>query len=351
MQQYNWAKEEATGSISRSRGSLTLLPSLRKSEIQAIQGEQAGSKKILLLRIVTCLSMFSSLCIVQLARESLGFLWSGVLLTIFNLGREITRRRIAEQKLQEQLVVVREMRQQLERVMQLEDRFVALAAHELRTPMTTISGHTQLLLRRLEKMPLLAPELELMRASLERINGQTHRLSALVDDLLDLNKVRLGQADLCLGVCNLGKLCREAVESHRLLSGREIDLVVPALLVLLQGDYERLNQVLHNLLANALKYSPAESAVRVVLTRTAAAAMIRVYDSGSGIAPEFALHIFEPFFRAPEVQETTKGGLGLGLTICKEIVERHRGRMWCESEPGRGSVFCVELPLSCHQVV
>jgi signal transduction histidine kinase len=110
-------------------------------------------------------------------------------------------------------------------------------------------------------------------------------------------------------------------------------------------DRDRIVQVLVNLVSNAVKYSPVETSVQVCVYQGDDKVVIQVRDQGKGIAPEQQKHIFEMFYRTPEAQSSSKRGLGLGLAITKDIVERHNGRISFESEPGKGSTFVVELPI------
>src|SRR5579859_1533004 len=228
----------------------------------------------------------------------------------------------------------------------LKEHFLVMASHELKTPMTTILGQVQLMLRRLSKMPELSSDLLFMRVALESIDRQTRRLNIIVNDLLDLYNIRAGEVQLRLIACNLVDLCREVVEEQRLFTGRSIKLELPSTPVILQADNDRLRQVMVNLVANAIKYSPADSPVKVLVDQRRDIAIIEVYDSGTGISKDEQTHIFEPFYRGSNVEATVKNGLGLGLAICKEIVERHAGRIWCRSRAGQGSIFIVELPIS-----
>src|SRR5438270_5327900 len=238
-----------------------------------------------------------------------------------------------------------ERHDEIEQERQLKEHFLVMASHELKTPMTTILGQVQLMLRRLSKMPELSYELATMRNALESVNGQTRRLNALVDDLLGVYHVRAGKVQLRLEACNLIDVCREVVEEQRLLTGRTIELAAPPTPIMLQADNDRLEQVVINLVSNALKYSPENSPVQVLVDQHRDIVSLDVDDSGPGIHKNVQSHIFEPFYRGSDVQTTVKSGLGLGLTIGKDIVERHSGRLWCRSRPGKGSIFIVELPL------
>ena len=234
---------------------------------------------------------------------------------------------------------------ELDRATDLEEHFLSMASHELKTPMTTIRGEAQLMLRRLERQKELSSELAIIRAALEKIDGQTRRLNALVDDILELNTIRSGKIELRLQPCNLLDICRDAIEVHRLLSGRTIELEMPDGSVTLIADCDRLSQVVVNLVDNAVKYSPEGSLVRVAVGQYDEIALIQVHDEGIGIPEDQQPLIFEPFYRTPDVQSSSKSGLGLGLAICKDIVERHGGHIGCNSQVGKGSVFFVGLPL------
>jgi signal transduction histidine kinase len=139
-------------------------------------------------------------------------------------------------------------------------------------------------------------------------------------------------------------VCQRAVEEQRLLSGRDIELEQPETPVMLNADSERLSQVVTNLVNNAIKYSPETSPIKVSMERQEKTIRLAVQDYGQGISKEQQTPIFETFYRTPDAQASKKNGWGLGLAICKDIVERHRGRIWCESRVGEGSTFYVELP-------
>ncbi len=234
---------------------------------------------------------------------------------------------------------------ELEQANQLKDQFFSMASHELKTPITSIRGQAQLALRRMAKERTADSEMATVRTALEAINEQTRRLNALVEDLLDLSSIRAGKIPLSMGKCDLAQLCRVVVEEQRLLSSRAIDLAAPSEPVITEADGERLSQVITNLVSNALKYSPEASTVLVRLSKKDRKAQIEVQDDGPGIAKEELQNIFEPFYRAAHARKSSQNGMGLGLAICKDIVERHSGSIWCESSPGKGSTFFVELPL------
>lgn len=272
----------------------------------------------------------------QLVRKILSFLISAFLAFIFG-ERKAAKSHVPQQQIQE-----------LQQATDLEDRFLTMASHELKTPMTTISGNAQLMLRRLSRMPELSSEMLAMRTALESIDAQSRRLSTLVDDLLDLSSLRSGRIKLRLALCDLGDLCREVVENQRLLTNRTIEFTLPQSSVMVLADCDRLLQVIVNLVVNALKYSPEESLVKVRVNHYSDLAYISVSDSGPGIPEDQQNLIFEPFYRGSSLQASPKHGLGLGLTICKEIIELHGGQIRCESVMGKGAIFFVQLPLPGH---
>lgn len=288
---------------------------------------------------------FLSIPFVGLSVRILHFIWRVFAFIVIVLaGRPLADRQNEDKAPVTSLVP--EKHDETEQERQLREHFLVMASHELKTPMTTILGQVQLMLRRLSKMPELSYELATVRTALESVNRQTRRLNALVDDLLDLYHVRAGKVQLRLEACNLIDVCREVVEVQRLLTGRTIELEVPPTPVMLQADNGRLEQVVINLVGNALKYSPERSPVTVQVDQHRDIGIIEVYDHGIGISKDEQSHIFEPFYRGSDVQNTVKSGLGLGLTICKDIVERHAGCIWCRSRLGKGSTFIIELPLS-----
>ena len=279
--------------------------------------------------------------------QILPFFLAGIVIAIISGQREVARRRalFAEQGLQEHANDLERANQELEQANQLKDQFLSMASHELKTPITTIRGQAQIMLRRLSKQKELPRGFSDVRTALEKIDEQTYRLTALVDDLLDLSSIRSGKIELRFSRCDVRDICSSVVEDQRLLSGRSIELEVPPAPVMLDVDSDRLGQVVTNLVANAIKYSPDESPVRVSVGQRDEVALIEVHDRGQGIPKDQQKRIFETFYRSPDAEAARKSGWGLGLAICKDIVERHGGYISCESQVGEGSTFFVELPL------
>ena len=222
-------------------------------------------------------------------------------------------------------------------------RFIADASHELRTPLTTIRGNAGLLKQVADMSP------EDREESLEQIAGESERMSRLVQQLLVLARADSGLL-LSREAVVLDDLTREVVRQIATIAPEiELSLDAPAE-VIVMGDRDYLKQLLLILLDNAVKYTPAGGRVSIEVRplaadppTTAPRAIVRVADSGVGIAADDLPHVFERFFRADRARQG--GGTGLGLAIAKWIVEEHRGSITVESEVGVGSTFVVELPL------
>jgi signal transduction histidine kinase len=244
-------------------------------------------------------------------------------------------------------------RRRLERERQ---ELLGLVAHDLSNPLTTVKAQTQWLRRKLAQGEILPA------TALDVFDKAVDRMKRLVDDLRITENLDAGHFTLELAPCDLSALCREAAEAARLSSGRSVTLVLPAEPVVATADRDRIGQVLANLLSNAHKYSPAACAVSLRLTTQETsgepvtsgghgcrrAARITVHDAGPGIPPEALAQLFARFYRVPgiEVQHGPGHGLGLGLYIARELIERHGGHIGVESVVGEGSTFWFTLPQS-----
>lgn len=227
---------------------------------------------------------------------------------------------------------------EMKRLERLREEFLSIAAHELKTPLTSVKGYAQLLRRR---------GLEGAQADrgLEVINRQCDRMNQLVEDLLDLSRVDLGRLSLRTQRCELHELAAEAVAHVQPLTSRHQLLLDCEPGACVEADRERVEQVLVNLLDNAVKFSPHGGLVRVSVSRGPDGCVVRVEDQGLGISEDERSHVFERFYQAhPGRVLSSRGGMGIGLTIAREVVERHGGRIWFESELGKGSAFCFSLP-------
>jgi signal transduction histidine kinase len=239
------------------------------------------------------------------------------------------------------------------------DEFLGIAAHELRTPITVIKANLQMLLRRAfqvaerastGKRVIIEPQRITRDAELlGRTERSLTRLTRLVDDLLDVSRVRAGKLEMRIEPVELADVVRDAVEEQRLATpDRQIALDLPqGQPAPVRADPARVGQVVTNYLTNALKYSGETTPVRVQLRRDGALARVSVSDEGPGIPPDERDQVWELFHRLPGVEVVSGSGvgLGLGLHLCKTIIERQGGQVGVTSQLGVGSTFWFSLPL------
>ena len=248
------------------------------------------------------------------------------------------QRRLAEAR-DALLASERAARAQIERAMRHRDEFVATLAHELRTPLNAILGWTQMLRR--------PNNAEVLARGLEVIERNTRAQAQVISDLLDIGHITSGKIRLAREAVNMLGIVRAAVSIVRPAAeakGVSIDATSEPLAVV-RGDAARLQQVTWNLLSNAVKFTPPGGTITVMAQRMNDRVELRVTDSGEGIAPEFLPFIFDRYRQADASATRSHGGLGLGLSIAKHIVELHGGTIDAFSEgPGRGATFVVRLP-------
>jgi signal transduction histidine kinase len=226
-----------------------------------------------------------------------------------------------------------------EEAARLKEDFISAAAHDLKTPLTTLVAQAQFLERRAEMQPTAPADLP----GLQRIVREARRLSALVLELLDASRLEQGKLVGEREPVDLVELARDVARRDS-YQGRRISVTADAPVI---GTYDprRIGQVLENLVENAVKYSPDGTDVRVGVAQRNGEAFIDVTDEGIGIPAGDLPQVFERFHRASNVDDRRFAGMGLGLFICKGIVEQHGGRIWVESRVGTGSTFHVVLPL------
>jgi signal transduction histidine kinase/ActR/RegA family two-component response regulator len=224
---------------------------------------------------------------------------------------------------------------------QAKDQFLAMLAHELRNPLAPIRIATQLI-----SMRETSPPIQKAREIIER---QVGHLARLLDDLFDVSRITSGKVELRKESVNLATVVANALESSRgIIQERTHSLSVslPEEPVFLDADPMRLEQVITNLVNNAARYTPQHGHIAVTVTRENTEAVLRVRDDGAGIPADMLPRVFDLFTQADRSLARSEGGLGIGLTIVRNLVERHGGTVSVESDgPGRGSEFIVRLPL------
>ena len=231
-------------------------------------------------------------------------------------------------------------RRKVEDLSRLKDEFLSIASHELRTPVTSIKGYTQLAKTLIRENDLATSE-EYLDIALDQID----RMSRLILELLDVSRIETGRLEIRREPIRWAAFVREVVHRHPAGSDRKLHVSVPETEKEVSGDRDRLEQVLGNLLENAQKYSPDGSDIYVSLEDRGDQLVTAVCDRGIGIPADEIGQVFERFHRGRQVSSTNYGGLGLGLYITKQIVERHAGTIWVESRERAGTTFFFSLPV------
>ncbi|GHO88304.1 sensor histidine kinase [Dictyobacter formicarum] len=223
-----------------------------------------------------------------------------------------------------------------------KDAFISMASHELKTPITSLKGFTQVLLRRFKQQ-----NDEYTVRLLSRMDGQLNKLIKRINEMLDISIIESGQLEYHREAFAVNSVVQEIVETVQETTRTHHIVIEQQPYVQIFGDKDRIEQVLMNLLTNAIKYSPQANRVivRVETDTNGSNAIIKVQDFGLGIARSHQQHIFRRFYRVNEEKSQNFPGLGIGLYICDEIVKRHGGHISVQSEEGKGSTFSLVLPL------
>ena len=218
--------------------------------------------------------------------------------------------------------------------------FIAMVSHELKTPLTSLKAYVQLTLALINKN-------NDARAAniLQKANSQVNKMTGMINSFLNVARLEAGKIQLEKKRFVLNELITETIEE--MTSAMQVNhiRVLPCEPISVYADYEKIGQVINNLLTNAIKYSPADKPIEVACSEVNNTVQISVKDEGIGILPEHQAKLFERFYRVEDDQNKTVSGFGIGLYLSAEIVHRHNGNIWVESELNKGSVFYVSLPL------
>jgi signal transduction histidine kinase len=245
---------------------------------------------------------------------------------------------------------LKERYEQLKELDRMKSQFLSIASHELKTPITAMSGFLQVALRRVRRLSegeVPAPLGDGLRAitdQLEVVYRQTGKLARLIDELLDVSRIQTGRIEFRYGDVDLSELANEVATrmqltttAHEITVRRDSASVVTA-------DRDHLEQVLNNLVTNAIKYSPAGGSITIDVRPEGDGVRVSVTDQGIGIPEKELDAIFGLFYRSPDRAARDAAGMGLGLYISREIVVRHGGRIWAESGGAKGSTLNVVIP-------
>jgi GAF domain-containing protein len=238
---------------------------------------------------------------------------------------------------------IEEKGRQLELASKYKSQFLASMSHELRTPMNAVLGYTRMLL-----MNVYGELPEKVKDVHQRIDKSGRHLLGLINDVLDFSKIEAGQLNLTVNPYSIKDVIQAVITSTQSLAAEKklfLKVIIAPDLPAIVGDERRVTQVLLNLIGNAIKFTDWGE-IRVETTRANGELIVSVADTGPGIPPADLEHIFEEFRQAEGSLAQRKGGTGLGLAIAKKIVEMHSGRIWVESEVGKGSKFSFALPIN-----
>lgn len=223
----------------------------------------------------------------------------------------------------------------------LETEFISLVSHELRTPMTSTIGALDLL-----NSGQLGTLSDRGQQILQVAIRNSERLIRLVNDILDLERMKSGKINIEPAPCSLEPLIVQATETMQAMAQQaRVRLLLESCDATLNLDADRILQTLTNLLNNGIKFTEPGGTVKLTASVTGDRCLITIQDTGRGIPADKLESIFERFQQVDASDSRSKGGTGLGLTICRHIIERHHGKIWVESELGKGSTFCISLPL------
>jgi PAS domain S-box-containing protein len=256
--------------------------------------------------------------------------------------QDITDRKRVDEERKQLLDIERAARVEAERTSRMKDEFLATLSHELRTPLNAILGWTQLLKRDQQDPEMLSEAISVIERNV-RVQTQ------LIEDLLDMSRIISGNVRLDVQGVELSEIINAAMEGVKPTAetkGVRLEKVIDRLVGPVSGDPARLQQVLWNLLTNAIRFTPKGGKVRVLAEVMQSHVEISVVDTGEGISPDFLPHLFERFSQADGSAKRKHRGLGLGLSIVKNLVEMHGGTVRANSRgEGQGATFIIELPL------
>ena len=262
---------------------------------------------------------------------------------ILGVTRDITDRKYEDEKLQKLYQVEKEAHEELEREKEQRLQFINALAHELKTPLTSIVASGGLLLEEMEKESQ-SPRVRLV----ENIIRSTNKLEDRLSELLDIARIGTLGFKLTFELLDMRPLLQNMVTELLPVANEKrqsLTLDIPPSIPIVKADRQRLEQVLLNLLTNAIKFTGEDGKMQVRLTKKDADLIVEVKDDGPGITEEEQARIFQPYYRV-EADRQRFTGLGLGLAVSKQLVELHGGRMWVESELGKGSTFAFSLPIA-----
>lgn len=257
---------------------------------------------------------------------------------------------IVEARTEQLAQAIEELSEALEKAREadkLKSLLLSTVSHELRTPLATIKGNTSMLVEHHQQLSA-----EDLVAHLSDIDVETDKLTGMITDLLEMSRIEAGLLQIQPLPVDLREVLRSTVRAAQMrMPTHTLEFEVPEGLPACMGDPLRIDQIVANLLENAAKYSPPGSTVLVKVEAKDEELITSVIDSGPGIPPQHLEQIFDRFFQIKASRDAGRHGIGLGLSICRGLVEAHRGKIWVTSKPGEGAAFSFSLPVASAQAL
>jgi PAS domain S-box-containing protein len=261
--------------------------------------------------------------------------------------RDATGRVTGASKIARDVTAQRRLQDQADEASRLKDEFLAVLSHELRTPLNTVLGYARMLRREDKRM-----NGELRERALDALERNADTLTRLVNDVLDTSRIVTGKLRLAMETCVLDEVVEAAIDTVRPAAEAK-GVAIQAHLekgVMVVGDRDRIQQIMWNLMSNAIKFTPSDGTITVRVGRRARGAEISVSDTGIGIAPKDLPYVFQRFWQAQTGASREYSGLGIGLALARHLVELHGGSIAAHSEgPDRGATFIVTLPAAAER--
>lgn len=224
---------------------------------------------------------------------------------------------------------------------QRKNDFIGMVSHELKTPLTSLGGYVQILQARAEKN-----QDAFTSGALTKANNQVKKMTTMINGFLNLSRLESGKIHLDKQRFKLDELVKDIIDEMALITASHTIILLPCNPITIYADMDKIGNVISNLLSNAIKYSPNNFNIEVQCKVKENHALLSVKDNGFGIADKDIEHLFDRYYRVESNHTQTISGFGIGLYLSAEIIERHDGRIWVESEPGKGSTFGFTLPLT-----
>jgi len=224
---------------------------------------------------------------------------------------------------------------------QRKNDFISMVSHELKTPLTSMNGYLQMLQLKARKT-----EDGFTVHALDKANKQVSKMTAMINGFLNVSRLEAGKIYIDKQHFDMALLIKEVEEESIATISSHRVVFAPVEQTFVNADREKIGQVINNFISNSVKYAPAGSTIQVACITIGANTQVSVKDEGMGIKQDDINHLFDRYYRVEGYHMKSIAGFGIGLYLCKEIIQRHDGHIWVESEVGKGSTFYFSLPIA-----